>query len=161
MHSNAVTGEEYLAELPEERRKIMADLRSAIKKNLPKGFEERMGYGMLGWVVPHKLYSSGYHCDPKQPLPFMGLASQKNHIALYHMGIYSSKALLDWFVAEWPKHSSKKLDMGKSCIRFRKPEDVPVALIGKLAAKMTPEEWINVYESMKPPQKEKKKTKGA
>ena len=128
----------------------MTKLRAAIKKNLPKGFQEIMGYGMPGWVVPHKLYPPGYHCDPKTPLPFMGFASQKNYIAVHHMGLYSSTPLLDWFRAEWPKHSSKKLDMGKSCIRFRKPEDVPVALIGELASKMTPAEWIEIYEGSKP-----------
>ena len=150
MQSDAATPDEYIASLPEDRKDVMTKLRSAIKKNLPKGFEEGMGYGNLGWVVPHKLYPPGYHCDPKTPLPFLGIASQKNHIAVYHMGIYSSGPLLDWFNAEWPKHSSKKLDMGKSCIRFRKPADVPVALIGELASKMTPQEWIDLYESVKP-----------
>ena len=146
MHSSASNVNDYLAGLPEDRQAVMTSLRNAIKKNLPKGFEEAMGYGMPGWVVPHKLYPPGYHCDPKTPLPFMGIASQKNHIAVYHMGVYSSEELLAWFQAEWPKHSSKKLDMGKSCIRFRKPEDVPIALIGELASKMTPAEWIEMYE---------------
>ncbi len=150
MQSNAVTPEEYIVTLPEDRKDVMSKLRSAINKNLPKGFEEVMSYGSLGWVVPHKLYLAGYHCDPKTPLPFLNIASQKNHIAVYHMGIYSSGPLLDWFNAEWPKHSSKKLDMGKSCIRFKKPQDVPVALIGELAAKMTPQEWIDIYETFKP-----------
>lgn len=147
MQSNAATPDEYIENLPEERKEVLAALRSAIKKNIPKGFKEEMGYGMLGWVVPHSLYPAGYHCDPKQPLPFLGFASQNNHIAVYHMGIYSSPELLEWFQSEWPKHSSKKLDMGKSCIRFRKPEDVPVALIGELASKMTPKEWIGMYET--------------
>ncbi len=149
MQSTASTPDEYIASLPDERRDVMAKLRKAINKNLPKGFQEGMGYGSLGWVVPHSLYSAGYHCDPKTPLPFLGIASQKNHIAVYHMGIYSSAPLLDWFHAEWPKHSSKKLDIGKSCIRFRKPADVPVALIGELASKMTVQEWIDIYESSK------------
>ncbi|MGB7207302.1 MAG: DUF1801 domain-containing protein [Pyrinomonadaceae bacterium] len=153
MQSNAATPDEYIASLPDDRKEVMTKLRSVIKKTLPRGFQEVMCYGSLGWVVPHKLYSAGYHCDPKQPLPFLGIASQKNHIAVYHMGIYSSGPLLDWFKAEWPKHSSKKLDMGKSCIRFRKPEDVPVALIGELVSKMTPQEWIEIYESVKPPSK--------
>jgi hypothetical protein len=156
MQSNAATPDDYFASLPDDRRDVMARLRTIIKKNLPKGFEEVMGYGMPGWVVPHRLYSSGYHCDAKQPLPFMGIASQKNHIAIYHMGLYSSGSLLDWFQGEWPKHSAKKLDMGKSCIRFRKPEDVPVSLIGELASKMTPKEWIDLYESVKPPGKARK-----
>jgi hypothetical protein len=147
MQSKAATPDEYIADLPEDRKDVMTKLRSAIKKNLPKGFEEVMGYGALGWVVPHKLYSAGYHCDPKLPLPFLGIASQKNHIAVYHMGIYSSEPLIEWFQGEWPKHSSKKLDMGKSCIRFKKPADVTVALIGELASKMTPKEWIEIYET--------------
>lgn len=150
MQSQASTPAEYVASLPDERRGAIDAVRKAINKNLPKGFEEGMGYGMLGWCVPHSLYSAGYHCDPKTPLPFIGLASQKNHIALYHMGIYSSTPLLDWFQAEWPKHSSKKLDMGKSCIRFKKPEDIPVALIGELCSKMTPQQWIDIYEKSKP-----------
>jgi hypothetical protein len=147
MHSDAATPDEYIENLPEERKEILAALRSAINKNLPKGFKEEMGYGMLGWVVPHNLYAAGYHCDPKQPLPFLGFASQKNHIAVYHMGIYSSPELLEWFQTEWPNHSSKKLDMGKSCIRFKRPADVPVALIGELASKMTPQKWIDLYET--------------
>jgi hypothetical protein len=147
MQSSAATVDEYLASLPEGRRAVMTALRKAVKKNLPKGFKEVMGYGNMGWVVPHSMYPDGYHCDPKTPLPFLGLASQKNHIAVYHMGVYSSGSLREWFEAEWPKHSSKKLDMGKSCIRFRKPEDVPVALIGELASKMTPQQWIDLYET--------------
>lgn len=107
-----------------------------------------MSYGMLGWVVPHSLYPAGYHCDPALPLPFINLASQKNHIALYHMGIYSDPALREWFDAEWPKHSAKKLDMGKSCLRFKKPDDVPIALIGRLATQMTVQRWIQIYESV-------------
>lgn len=150
MQSVAATPEEYLANLPEDRNEVMTKLRKAINKNIPKGFQEVMVYGSLGWVVPHSLYSTGYHCDPKTPLPFLNIASQKNHIAVYHMGIYSSGPLLDWFKSEWAKHSSKRLDMGKSCIRFKKAEDVPVALIGELASKMTPQEWIEIYERQKP-----------
>jgi uncharacterized protein YdhG (YjbR/CyaY superfamily) len=156
MQSTAATVDEYLTSLPEERRAVITDLRKAIKKNLPKGFQEVMSYGMIGWVVPHSMYPDGYHCDPKLPLPFMNVASQKNHIAVYHMGVYSSGPVLEWFQAEWPKHSSRKLDMGKSCIRFKKPEDVPVALIGQLASKMTPQQWIDIYESSKPDGKAKK-----
>ena len=156
MQSTAATVDEFLAKLPDDRRAVMTELRKAIKKNIPKGFQEGMGYGMAGWVVPHSMYPDGYHCDPKQPLPFMGLASQKNHIAVYHMGVYSSGELLEWFRAEWPKHSPKKLDMGKSCIRFKKPEDVPVALICELASKITPQQWIEIYESFKPAGKGKK-----
>jgi Domain of unknown function (DU1801) len=105
-----------------------------------------MSYGMLGYVVPHSVYPDGYHCNPKTPLPFMNLASQKNFIAVYHMGVYAKKELLDWFVLEYPKYCKHKLDMGKSCIRFKKTEDIPYKLIGELTAKMSAEEWIDIYE---------------
>ena len=145
MLSKAATPEEYIEGLPEDRKQIMSQIRKTILKNLPKGFKEGMGYGMIGYVVPHSLYPSGYHCDPKLPLPFMSLASQKNFITFYHMGLYGG-AHLEWFQKEWTKHSNKKLDMGKSCVRFKKAEDVPLALIGELCAKMTPQQWIDVYE---------------
>ncbi len=145
MQSKAETVADYLTTLPDERAEIMAALRSEIKKNLPKGFEETMQYGMISYVVPHKLYPAGYHCNPKEALPFMSLASQKNHIAIYHMAVYQG-ALHDWFVKEFKKHSSKKLDMGKSCIRFKKADDVPVKLFGELAKKVKPKEWIEIYE---------------
>ena len=112
-----------------------------------QGFKEGMGYGMMGWDVPHSLYPAGYHCDPKQPLPFMGMASQKNSINLYHMGIYADPKLLKWFTDAFAKVSKHKLDMGKSCIRFKKPEDIPYELIGELARKMTPQDWIEKYEN--------------
>ncbi|MBK7933684.1 MAG: DUF1801 domain-containing protein [Pyrinomonadaceae bacterium] len=146
MQSKAKSPEAYIEGLPEERQAVIAAMRDAITRNIPPGFEEEMGYGHFGWVVPHHVYPPGYHCDPKAPLPFIGIGSQKNHIALYHMGIYSDPSLLAWFQSEWPKHSDRKLDMGKSCIRFKKPEHVPVALIGELASKMTPSEWIDLYE---------------
>lgn len=146
MQSTAITPEQYMLNLPSDRKGVMNELRNVLLKNLPKGFSEVMSYGMLGYVVPHSIYPSGYHCDPKLPLPFIALASQKNFIALYHMGIYADKKLLDWFTAEWPKHSKKKLDMGKSCIRFKKPEDVPIALIEQLAKKISPQDWIKLYE---------------
>lgn len=122
------------------------ELRKVIAKNLPKGFSETMAYGMIAYVVPHSLYPDGYHCDPKTPLPFINIASQKNFIAVYHMGIYADKKLLDWFSKEYPKHSKTKLDMGKSCIRFKKPDQIPFKLIGELASKMTVKEWIALYE---------------
>ena len=105
-----------------------------------------MSYGMLGYVIPHSLYPDGYHCDPKQPLPFMGIASQKNFIAVYHMGIYADKKLFNWFTGECAKQSKTKLDMGKSCIRFKKTDQIPFKLIGKLAGKMSAKEWIAIYE---------------
>lgn len=147
MQSKATTPEEYLESLPEDRKKAIAELRKVILANLPKGFKEGMGYGMMGYDVPHSLYPAGYHCDPKLPLPFMGMASQKNFIAVYHMGIYADPKLLKWFTEEYPKHAKTKLDMGKSCIRFKKPEQIPYKLIGELVSKMTPQQWIEIYES--------------
>jgi hypothetical protein len=146
MQSKAETPEEYIESLPGDRMEAMAELRKVISKNLPKGFSEGMGYGMLGWCVPHSLYPAGYHCDPKQALPFLSIASQKNFIAVYHMGVYADPKLLGWFTKEFPKHSKKKLDMGKSCIRFKKTEDIPFKLIGELASKMSPKDWIALYE---------------
>lgn len=147
MQSKAKTVDQYIDELPDDRKKIISELRSVINKNLPKGFSEGMGYGMMGYCVPHSLYPAGYHCKPQDPLPFLGMASQKNFIAVYHMGIYADPKLLKWFTEEFKKYSTKKLDMGKSCIRFKKPEDVPIKLIGELASKMTPKQWIDLYES--------------
>ena len=146
MQSKASTPEEYIESLPEDRKEVISKLRKINKKNLPKGFGEGMYYGMLGFVVPHKLYPAGYHCDPKIHLPFISVASQKNFVAVYHMGVYSDPKLLDWFTKEFPKHSKGKLDMGKSCIRFKKMDDIPYALIGELASKITPQEWISIYE---------------
>ncbi|AXG74781.1 DUF1801 domain-containing protein [Flavobacterium arcticum] len=147
MQSTATTPKEYMDSLPEDRKPAMEKLRNVILENLPDGFQECMAYGMLGYVVPHSLYPAGYHCDPKIPLPFLNVASQKNFIAVYHMGVYGSKELYDWFVTEFPKHSKYKLDMGKSCIRFKKPDAIPFELIGELVAKITPEQWIATYES--------------
>ena len=146
MQSKATTPEQYLSALPEDRKEAMLRLRNAIKENLPQGFEEVISYGMLGYVVPHYIYPSGYHCDPKLPLPFINLASQKNFIALYHMGIYADKNLESWFVSEYPKHVKSKLDMGKSCIRFKKMDDIPFDFIGELAAKVSVDDWISNYE---------------
>jgi hypothetical protein len=124
----------------------MQRLRESIITNLPEGFEEVMQYGMISYVVPHKLFSSGYHCNPKEPLPFLSIASQKSHIALYHMGLYANHSLLDWFVAAYAKAGAGKLDMGKSCIRFKKLNQIPFDLLGNLANKMSVEAWIATYE---------------
>jgi len=137
---------EYYENLPEDRKPAMNQLREILKKNLPKGFEEGFDYGMPSYAVPHSSYPRGYHCDPKIPLPFVSVASQKNFIALYHMGMYANPSLLKWFEDEYPKHSKTKLDMGKSCIRFKKPETIPFDLIAELMTKMTPEDWIPLYE---------------
>lgn len=147
MQIQAVLPDDYIDKIPEERKEAMTKLRLVIKKNIPAGFEETISYGMIGYVVPHNIYPAGYHCKPELPLPFIHIASQKNFIAIYHMGIYTDKVLLDWFVSEFPKHSSLKLDMGKSCIRFKKPDQIPFELIGELASKMTCEEWIKIYEN--------------
>lgn len=147
MQSKATTVEQYLAELPEDRQKAINELRKVIKNNMPKGFQETMNYGMIGYVVPHSKYPAGYHCNPKDPLPFMNIASQKNSINVYHMGIYANPKLLKWFTDEHAKASPKKLDMGKSCIRYKKPEDIPNKLIGELAAKIKVDEWIKMYET--------------
>ncbi|HAO46748.1 MAG TPA: hypothetical protein DCQ97_07475 [Chitinophagaceae bacterium] len=146
MISKATTVEQYMSELPEDRQAAFTKLRNTIKKNLPKGFQETMGYGMVGYVVPHSKYPAGYHCDPKLPLPFISIASQKNFIAVYHMGVYAKPELLKWFTAAHAKASAKKLDMGKSCMRYQKPGDIPFDLIGELAGKMTPDDWIECYE---------------
>lgn len=147
MQSSAKTVNDYLNELPEERKTAFLKLRDSILNSIPKGFEEHISYGMLGYVVPHSIYPNGYHCTPKLPLPFMNIASQKNFIALYDMGIYANPELLDWFTAEYPKHSNYKLDMGKGCIRFKKMDQIPFDLIAELAAKMSVKDWIECYET--------------
>lgn len=150
MRSKAKTPNQYISELPTERAAVMSKLRREIKKNLPKGFKEAMGYGMIGYVIPHSLYPGGYHCDPTQPLPFMSLASQKNYISLYHMAVYNDNELGKWFRKEYEKSGAGKLDMGKGCIRFKNLEHIPYKLIGELSSKITPQEWIAIYEKSKP-----------
>jgi uncharacterized protein YdhG (YjbR/CyaY superfamily) len=146
MQSKAATVEQYIAELPEDRKQAVTELRKLIIKNLPKGFKEGMGYGMMGYYIPHSIYPAGYHCSPKDPLPFAGMASQKNSINFYHMGIYMDPKLLKWFTDEYAKTGLGKLDMGKSCMRFKKPENIPYKLIGELCSKITVDEWIATYE---------------
>lgn len=148
MQSSAATVDQYLDELPDDRKKAIQQLRKVIKKNLPKGFQECMNYGMIGYVVPHSKYPAGYHCNPELPLPFMNIASQKNSINVYNMGLYGDPALYKWFVDSLTKQSGKKPDMGKSCLRFKKPEDIPYDLIAELAAKISPDDWIKRYEAM-------------
>ncbi|MGZ0015589.1 DUF1801 domain-containing protein [Yeosuana sp. AK3] len=147
MPHQAKSPEDYINQAPEERKDALKKLRNLIKNKLPKGFEEGIQYGMIGYYVPHSMYPDGYHCNPKEPLPFMSFASQKNSINFYHLAMYSKKNLLDWFVSEYPKHCKSKLDMGKSCIRFKHLEDIPYELLGKLASKITVNEWITIYES--------------
>ena len=149
MKIEANTVDQYIGQLPDDRQAVLNQLRESIASNLPVGFQECINYGMIGYVVPHSLYPSGYHCDPTLPLPFMNLASQKNFVAIYHMGIYANPKLMDWFTGQYPKHCKRKLDMGKSCVRFKKMDDVPYDLIGKLAGKMTVKQWIKIYQSQR------------
>ncbi len=146
MQSKATTIDAYIAELPKDRQKAITELRKVIKKNLPKGFKEEMNYGMIGYVVPHSKYPAGYHCNPELPLPFLNIASQKNFIALYHIGVYANPKLMQWFTEAHAKASPKKIDIGKSCVRYKKIADIPYELIGELATKITADEWIALYE---------------
>ena len=146
MTSKATTPEQYLDELPADRKGPMTTLRNTILKNLPKGFKEVMSYGMIGYVVPQEVYPAGYHCDPKLPLGMMNIGSQKKFIVLHHMGIYASPTLLKWFTEQYPKHSTAKLDMGKGCIRFKKPDLIPFKLIGELVKKVSVKDYIATYE---------------
>lgn len=139
------TVEDYINALTPDRKEAVSKLRQVFLENLPEGFVETINYGMIGYVVPHTLYPEGYHCDPKQPLPFINIASQKGFIAIYHIGLYADDKLLEWFTSEYPKHSKTKLDMGKSCIRFKKTEQIPFELIAQLAKKITPNDWIETY----------------
>jgi len=141
------TPEEYIENIPPEKRDSFEMLRNVILENLPEGFSETINYGMIGYIVPFSVYPAGYHADPKQPLPFVNIASQKNYFALHHLGLYANKNLLDWFVNEYPKFSKTKLDMGKGCVRFKDPGKIPFELIGKLISKISVSEWISEYES--------------
>ncbi len=147
MRAAGNTVQEILQNIPSERADAFHQLHEVILKNLPKGFEAAISYGGLGYVVPHSIYPAGYHCKPIEPLPFAGIASQKNFISFYHMGMYTDPNLLEWFVSEYPKHSKRKLDMGKSCIRFNKIDEIPYKLIGELMQRMTVTDWINLYEA--------------
>jgi hypothetical protein len=147
MKANGNTIAEILSNLPSDRLEPFNILHRVIMQNLPEGFEAAVSYGGLGYVVPHKLYPAGYHCKPSEPLPFAAIASQKNTINFYHMGIYADPKLLDWFVKEYPKHSKQKLDMGKSCVRFKNFQEIPFDLIGELMQKISVEKWIKLYES--------------
>lgn len=147
MKTEVNTPEEYIEQIPEGRKEAIVKLRQIIKENLPSGFDEVISYGMLGYVVPHSIYPKGYHVDSKLPLPFINIASQKNYISIFHMGLYADEKLLEWFVSEYAKLGMVKLNMGKSCIRFKKPEHIPYQLLADLFCKVSPKEWINIYES--------------
>ena len=146
MQSKASSVEEYISQLPQERKEVITRLRRTILENIPDGFEEAISYGMIGYVVPHSLYPAGYHVDSSLPLPFINIASQKNHVALYHMGIYSNETLLNWFTKEYSNQCKYKLDIGKSCLRFKHFDDIPYALIGELCKKISTSDWIQAYE---------------
>lgn len=148
MQSKAASPIDYILELPLDRQEAIKNIQKAILDNMPLGFKEVMQYGMLCYVVPHEIYPKGYHCNPKDPLPFFALASQKNSVNIYHMGLYADKNIYDWFVSEYPKHCSAKLDMGKSCIRFKKMDQIPFELIGELMSKFTTDQWIELYEKL-------------
>ncbi|QAA83018.1 DUF1801 domain-containing protein [Aequorivita sp. H23M31] len=142
-----ITPDDYIGALPEERQEVMQKLRKTIKKNLPKGFEETIQYGMISYVVPHSIYPDGYHCKPSDALPFISISSLKNHIGFYHMGIYSDPELMQWFTEAYTKLAKGKLDMGKSCVRFKKMDDIPFELLGELSSKFSVDQWISKYES--------------
>lgn len=146
MQSKASTVSEYLASLPEDRRTALEVLRRVFAEHMDPQFEEGMQYGMIGYYLPHRVYPAGYHCDPKQPLPFAGLASQKNHLSLYLMCLYAQDADLKWFATEWAK-TGLKLDMGKCCIRFRRSEEMALDVIAALLQRVTAEAYVEHYEA--------------
>lgn len=147
MQIEANTPEQYITEVPAERREALQNLRKTILENLPKGFEETMNYKMIGYVVPHSIFPEGYHCDPKLPLPFAHLANQKNYLALYHSGIYADAELRNWFIESYKSITEKKPDMGKSCVRFKNMKQIPYHLIGELMTRISVEEWITLYQN--------------
>ena len=146
MKIEANTVQEYLDNIQEERKPAINRLRDIIKDNIPVGFEECISYGMIGYVVPHTIYPDGYHCNTKLPLPFLNIANQKNFVAIYHMGLYANPDLMAWFIKEYPKQCKYKIDIGKSCIRFKKIDHIPYGLIEELVKKMTINDWISIYE---------------
>ena len=165
MAATLTTVKEYLAGLPEERRAALGAVRDVILKNLDSGYEEGVSYGMIGYYVPHRLYPAGYHCDPKQPLPFIVLGSQKNYMSLHMMCLYSTgdpdgpaAKLLEWFQTEWAK-SGKKLDMGKACIRFKTADDLALGVIGKVVKKVPAREWIETNEKFLKARESQKRAK--
>jgi len=137
---------DYTNSLASDRKTTITQLINVIEQNIPKGFEKVMNYGMPSFVIPHSIYPKGYHCDATLPLPFIGVSNRKSSISLYHMGLYADPELLNWFKSEYSKHSNTKLDMGKSCIRFKKFNEIPYELIGILSNKMTVKNWIDIYE---------------
>ena len=157
MQNKTKTMDEYISQLPEDRKEPISKIRNIINQNIDKGFEEVISYNMPSWVVPHSLYPDGYHCDPKLPLPFLSIDSQKHFVAIYHMGVYANPELMNWLVNEYSKYCPTILDMGKSCIRFKKIENIPYELIEELVSKMSVNDWIQLYEfNVKKSRKQKK-----
>ena len=148
MATKPETPDQYVEELPDDRKEVIQRLRTILKENLPVGYEEDISYGMIGYVVPYSIYPAGYAVKPKVPLPLINLASQKNHVALYHMAVYAVPGIAEWFQTEYPKHCKTKLDMGKGCIRLKKMDDIPYDLIGELARKVDVQTWIDTYEKV-------------
>ena len=147
MDTEPISFKKFINKLPDDRKLAISEIRDTILRNLPEGFSEVINYNMIAYVVPHSLYPQGYHCNPDQPLPFISIASQKNFIALYHLGLYINKDLFKWFEMEYPKYSKNKLDGGKSCVRFKKVDQIPYQLIAQLVKKINVQEWIEIYES--------------
>jgi len=150
-----MTVDEYLGQIPEARLGYFGKLRQSIRKGLPKGFKEVVNYGMIGYVVPLSLYEPGYHCNPKEPLPFINIASKKDSINLYHMGLYGNREIKDWFFEEYAKLATHKIDNGKGCIRFKYPDEIPFELISELAARISVDQWIDYYEKSVRPKAKK------
>jgi hypothetical protein len=146
MKSNNTFVAEYLKSLPEDRIDAVKNILRQVEIHLPEGFDYTIQGSLLSIVVPHSVYPSGYHCNPKDPLPFISIASLKNNISLYHMGVYADENIFKWFVSEYEKLQIGKLDIGKSCIRFKNLENIPFDLLGQLFKKMTPADWIALYE---------------
>lgn len=146
MQIKAANPDEYIEQVPDERKEAFSQLRKTILENLPQGFEEQISYGMIGYVVPKHIYPEGYHCSPELPLPFVSIASQKNFIGFYHMGIYAMPEIHQWFAEEYAKHGKYKLDMGKSCVRLKRMDDIPYDLMGELIQKISVNDWIETYE---------------
>jgi Domain of unknown function (DU1801) len=142
-----MTIQNHIDQIPDDRKPHFLKLRQTILENLPTGFEEQMSYGMIGYVVPFSIYPKGYHCNTSLPLPIINIDNKKNFIVMHHLGLYGNPKLLDWFVTEYSKHCTHKLDMGKGCVRFKKFTEIPFDLIAQLIQKVSVADWISNYEA--------------
>lgn len=147
MKITALHVNDYINQIEQDRKEAFRKIHQTFEKNLPDGFESRMLYNMPSFVVPHSLYPSGYHCDTSLPLPFISIGNQKKYIAMYHYGLYSDESLKRWFIDSYSEHSKRKLDMGKSCVRFKYMDDIPFLLIEDLAKRISPMKYIELYEN--------------